>query len=83
MEDNRNPTGPTVHFKYKNHNGKIAERTVIVESLEYIIDPGFGYPPGWFLSGYCYDKKARRSFALGNIILPEDEARKFFTLLKL
>lgn len=55
-------------FKYKNHRGEIADRVVKVESLDYLIEPGYGYEAGWFLSGTCQDKGERRSFALVNIV---------------
>lgn len=58
-----------VSFKYKNHNGQEAIRHVEVESLDFLVNPGFGYQPGWFLSGICQDKKERRSFALSHIVL--------------
>lgn len=57
----------TIRFTYTNHHGKVAERTVDVDSLEYYNSPGFGYEPGWFISGFCHDKQARRSFALEHI----------------
>jgi len=58
---------PQVKFWYLNHNGKRAQRTVLVDSLEFLVAPGFGYQPGWFLSGWDCDKKARRSFALSRV----------------
>lgn len=73
---------PVARFKYKNHHGKIADRVVSVDALEYIMEPGFEYPPGWFLSGYCHDKRARRSFALNNIIVPDMGHKAFYTLLR-
>lgn len=59
----------TVKFTYLNHHGKEAARTVDVECLEFQRSPGYGYQPGWFLTGHCHDKDARRSFALSRIIL--------------
>lgn len=55
-------------FEYKNYRGEIATRTVHVYCLEYRQTPGFGYEPGWFLSGFDVDRQAMRSFALENII---------------
>lgn len=56
-----------ITFYYKNHRGEVAERRVEVDSLEFVTNPGFGYQPGWFLSGHDLDKDARRSFALSHI----------------
>lgn len=56
-----------ITFHYKNHRGEVAERHVEVDSLEFVTNPGFGYQPGWFLSGHDLDKGARRSFALSHI----------------
>lgn len=70
----------TIKFTYKNHRDVVAERTVDVEHLHFIKEPGFGYEPGWFISGFCHDKQARRSFSLANI--ERGEAR-FFMLLDL
>ena len=63
---------PTLKFDYLNHNGKLAERTVRVETLELLISPDYGYQPGWFLTGFCFTKQARRSFALSRIVIDED-----------
>lgn len=65
-------SNPMAKFKYRNHKGVIEERLVDVDAVEYIRDPGYSYQPGWFISGYCYTKKARRSFAIVNIVLNED-----------
>ena len=59
----------SVKFKYLNHRGEVRERTVTPDSIEFVRDPGFDYQPGWFLSGYDHDKRARRSFALSRIII--------------
>jgi predicted DNA-binding transcriptional regulator YafY len=61
----------TIKFKYLNHRGAVAERTVDVIGLEFNYNPNYGYQPGWFLRGFCHDKKAERSFALNRIELPE------------
>lgn len=62
----------TITFKYMNHNGKLAERTIDVDSVEFIGFASLGYQPGWFISGRCHEKNARRSFALSRIVLPDD-----------
>jgi predicted DNA-binding transcriptional regulator YafY len=61
--------GRIVYFDYRNHRGEIRNRKVCVDSIEFLPNPGYGYQPGWFLSGYDYDKQARRSFALSGIKL--------------
>lgn len=81
--DNMAHHRPQVRFDYKNHNDKTATRNVVVDSVEYIVEPGFGYSPGWFLSGFDVDKMARRSFALDSIILPSDAKMKVWKLLQL
>lgn len=63
-------------FQYKNHRGEITMRTVRFKALQFLIRPGYNYQPGWFLHGYDMDKLADRSFALCNIILPQ-ESRNF------
>ena len=78
----------TVKFKYKNYRGEVQNRTIDVDSIEFLhaakLDPKYGYQPGWFLSGWCHEKRARRSFALCNIILPEyDHNDNCFYNLKL
>jgi hypothetical protein len=61
--------GIRIQFQYLNHNGKLSERDVEVEQIEFHYLPSFGYQPGWFISGFDYDKAARRSFALNRIVL--------------
>ena len=68
-----------VTFQYLNYQGKQTTRTVTPDAIEYIAAPGYGYEPGWFLSGFDHDKKARRSFQLNNIITPDD--LKFYKLI--
>lgn len=70
QHDERADDRPVASFLYKNHRGEIAGRTVTVHGLDYMVAPSFGYDPGWFLTGYCHDRKALRSFALNNMILP-------------
>ena len=60
-----------VLFKYKNHRGELGIRSLDIECVEFLPDPGYGYQPGWFISGLDTDKNARRSFALSHIIFPE------------
>lgn len=74
----------TITFKYLNHRGEHADRTIDVEAVEFIREPGFGYQSGWFVSGRCHDKDARRSFALNRILFNDQEqVPKIFTLLNL
>ena len=68
-------------FKYKNHRGEVADRTIEVIGLDYYPKPNesFGYAPGWFLTGYDHtgDRNGSevRSFALTHVQLPPE----FFT----
>lgn len=71
--------GTCISFEYKNHRGEVAIRKVVPDALEYIKSPGFDYASGWFLSGFDVDKGARRSFALENITIPDQE--KFYKLI--
>lgn len=73
----------TITFNYLNHRGARSERTVDVETVEFIRAPGYGYQSGWFVSGFDHDKMARRSFALSHILMPDDTPPPFFTLLQL
>ena len=73
----------TISFKYLNHRGKLAERIVDVDSLEFIREPGFGYQSGWFISGQDHEKDARRSFSLDRIIMDEENVPRIFKLLNL
>ena len=57
-----------ITFTYLNHRGEFSRRTVLVDSLEFQNNPGLGYQSGWFLSGICQDREARRSFALSRIV---------------
>lgn len=66
----KNTEGNLYIFAYRNYRGEISERRVHIHCLEYLLDPGFNYKPGWFLSGFDVDKQARRSFALDNIMRP-------------
>jgi predicted DNA-binding transcriptional regulator YafY len=63
----------TLTFKYLNHNGKISVRTVDVEELEFDFKPGYGYQPGWAISGFCHDKQARRTFFLSRILFEDHQ----------
>lgn len=58
-----------MRFTYINHRGQQSERNVDIDSLEFHYNPGFGYQPGWFISGFDHDKADRRSFALSRIVL--------------
>lgn len=67
-------TKPLV-FTYRNHRGELRQRQIIPDSLEWLSAPGFGYQPGWFLSGRDIGKDARRSFALSHIVLNDDQTK--------
>ena len=57
-----------ISFDYLNHKGLKERRTITGPfDLSFQFHPGLGYQPGWFLSGQCVDRKARRSFALTRI----------------
>lgn len=56
-----------VQFEYLNHRGTWSKRTMIPDAIEFLYEPVYDYQPGWFLSGWDTDKKARRSFALSRI----------------
>jgi hypothetical protein len=71
-----------VEFNYKNRKGEIALRQIVFERLHYILLPGYGYQPGWFITGICQTKQSRRSFALSNIILDDLKYSHFFDLMK-
>ena len=78
-------TEAIISFDYLNHNGKTAKRTVTVDAVEFFSKVHFGYQPGWYISGFCHDKQARRSFALSRIIFDGSEFNhaKIFKLLVL
>lgn len=59
----------TINFKYRSHRGVIEDRTIDVDMVGWLHNPGYGYQPGWFISGRCHDRNARRSFALSHIVL--------------
>lgn len=61
----------TIKFTYRNHRGKESQRTVDVDAVEFVHKPGFGYQPGWVISGFDHDKQARRSFKLSHIVFPD------------
>lgn len=73
---------PKITFTYRNHRGEIEKRSLAVDSIEWINDPGYNYQPGWFVSGLDLDRRARRSFALANMILPPADERKFYKLME-
>lgn len=58
-----------VKFDYCNHKGVCRKRTVDVTSIDFHSKPGFGYEPGWFLTGIDQDKRQVRSFAVCNIVI--------------
>lgn len=71
---------PIAKFRYKNHRGEVALRTVSMESISWKETPGYGYKPGFFLDGWCHDKKARRSFALANIVPPATDPHGYLAI---
>lgn len=62
----------TITFEYLNHNGKQSTRTVTVDAVEFFNKITLGYQPGWYISGFCHDKQARRSFALSRILFTDE-----------
>ena len=74
--------GPKIQFTYKNHRGEVALRTVTVDAIEFQpAHEDYGYAAGWFVSGYCHTKNARRSFAFANIQF-EPNQQGVFALLR-
>lgn len=71
------PTKPIIQFGYTNHRGETAKRTITVDAVEYVHRPGYDYEPGWFVSGWCHDRQARRSFALSKIDLGDSAPHAF------
>lgn len=58
-------------FEYTNYKGETEERDVDVTSIDYISNPGFGYEPGWFLTGRDRERNgAVRSFRLDQRMAP-------------
>lgn len=78
-------TDHVITFEYLNHAGKKQRRKITVDAVEFIGKVNYGYQPGWFISGFCHDKQARRSFALSRIIFDDSEFnhKKHFTLMDL
>jgi len=75
------PLNNIATFQYKNHRGEIAIRSVAVDAIEFIREPGYNYQPGWFISGICQDRMQRRSFALSHIVISPGE--KYHTILQI
>ena len=82
MLDATEITVPTISFIYTNHKGNKRRRTITVDSIEFHRKPGYGYQPGWFVSGIDMEKRLRRSFALSHIEV-EDSLTNIFKLLDL
>lgn len=58
--------GTTVRFDYVNHRGVSENRTVVFRGLDF--GSNEYYPePQFLLRGWCLDRKAVRSFAIGRI----------------
>lgn len=55
----------TAVFEYTNHRGDVGNRTVMVDRIVWMDDPGYGYEPGWFVIGVDLDRKEQRQFRLG------------------
>ena len=70
----------TIEFEYINYKGVRSKRRVTVDSIEFIRTPGYDYQPGWFISGYDHDKKARRSFAMTHIVIPAETPRGVYRM---
>lgn len=71
-------------FTYRNYKGVEAKRRIGgIITLEFLTSVGFGYQPGWFLSGTDLDKEAagadfpRRSFALSHIVFDPESPPEF------
>lgn len=60
-----------LRFSYTNHRGETAIRRITPKMLEFQREPGYGYEPGWFLTGFDLDKHAMRSFSLSNITVED------------
>lgn len=65
------PSQNILTFDYVNHSGIMATRRVVPDRISFLVNPGFGYQPGWFLVGICLDKNDWRSFALTRIVFPD------------
>lgn len=63
---------PEIKFEYRNHRGVTELRTVTPDRIVYDADPErqYGYAPGWFLVGYCHDRKGERKFAFTHMGAP-------------
>ena len=64
-----------IEFKYKTHRGTIEQRTLVGPfQIALLFNPGFGYQPGWFISGSCPERgNDQRSFALTQIVIDGDQ----------
>lgn len=69
-----------ISFDYINHRGELRRRHVRPVSIRFNADPGYGYAPGWFLTGFDIQKEEIRDFALLNIVPGTDENKKIFDL---
>lgn len=61
------PHCPVLTFPYRNHRNEVEKRIVSAERLEFLPNPGYGYPPGWFITGRDNARDATRSFSLDRI----------------
>lgn len=58
---------PAAKFYYTNHRGERRRREAILQTFEWLADPGYGYPAGWFWTGLDVEKGLTRSFAVTNM----------------
>lgn len=57
-------------FIYTNYKNETEERDIDVLSFDFLSKPGFGYQPGWFITGIDREKKATRSFRIDERMRP-------------
>lgn len=64
-----------IEFKYKNWKGEISDRKVIPGKV-YFGSTEFHPVPQLLMEGFDIDKQEQRTFALRDIIHPEDDIKK-------
>jgi len=70
----------TIQFTYRNNSGKLTQRRVIPDALEYVVRGGYNYQPGWAISGLDVDRNVRRTFFLTHIVFERDANFDFYSL---